>query len=274
MTEHEMVNKRELIASIDPKDGFGTAAKLLSGLAPLFAATVGLDGRPQVRPVDFAFSRDGALYFLTMKCLRFYAELSKTPYIQVCAYDAETGTSLRLSGKVCFTEDAEVIDRGIEARQDVLKRAGGERKMLIAFFLLGAEAELTSESGCVPEATLSLPDPSGAPVGITIKKKTELRDRIARILERREKEPPALDGEMTRLYDGALLVFAEAAKTLWPRMDVQPIERAAAFDTWDEREKYTSLAASLIGNAVISSPEDITYWTAPDTLKELLEKRA
>ena len=53
---------------------------------------------------------------------------------------------------------------------------------------------------------------------------------------------------------------AEAAKALWPRMDVRPVERAAVYETYDEREKYTSLASSKIGNAVIDKPEDITYW--------------
>ena len=98
---------------------------------------------------------------------------------------------------------------------------------------------------------------------------------MIRVLERREAEPPqldpSLDEETAKLYDGALFVFAEAAKALWPRMDIQSIERAAVFETWDEREKYTALAARIIGNAVISYPEDITYWLNPETLKELRE---
>ena len=82
-----------------------------------------------------------------------------------------------------------------------------------------------------------------------------------------EREAPP-DEETAKLYDGALFVFAEAAKALWPRMDIRPLERAAVFETWDEREKYTALAARLIGNAVISSPEAITYWLNPETLKQ------
>ena len=108
-------------------------------------------------------------------------------------------------------------------------------------------------------------------MGITIRKKTELRDRLARILERREAEPPAVIDETAKLYDGALFLFAEAAKALWPRMDVRPIERAAVFETWDQREHYTKLAAELVGNAVIDKPEDFSYWLNPETLKTLLE---
>lgn len=65
---------------------------------------------------------------------------------------------------------------------------------------------------------------------------------------------------------------AEAAKAMWPRMDIRPIERAAVFETWDEREKYTGLAAELIGNAVIDKPEDLTYWLNAETLAGLRER--
>ncbi len=56
-------------------------------------------------------------------------------------------------------------------------------------------------------------------------------------------------------------------------LDIRPIERAAAFETWDEREHYTGLAASLIGNAVIDKPEDLTYWLNLETLADLLSRR-
>ncbi len=266
------MNDKSFFSFCDPKDPAGTAARILSGDHPLFAATVGLDGRPQIRTAAFAYEENGGLYFVTLKSGRMYAELSKTPYIQVCACEPETRTIFRLSGKVCFTEDPAVIGKCAAARPDTLETAGGETKMLIAFFPLGAEAVLESESGEVPAASLRLPDPSGVLIGITIKKKTELRDRIARVLERREAEPPALDADLLKLYDGALCVFADAAKALWQRMDIRPIERAAVFETYDEREKYTALAAALIGNAVIAFPEDITYWLNPDTLKELRDK--
>ncbi|MBR6428784.1 MAG: pyridoxamine 5'-phosphate oxidase family protein [Clostridia bacterium] len=240
---------------------YASAAELLLKSGTVFAATVGLDGRPQVRPAAFAFEQDGALYFAALKSSRMYAELSKTPWAQFCVLDAERGVSFRLSGKAVFTEDEAVTARAAEARPDVLAAAGGECKMLIAFFLTGASGLL--ESGA-EEMKLVLPDPSGVFIGITIKKKPELRDRIARVIERREAEPPVKTADAARLYDGALFVFADAAKKLWPRMDVTPLERTAVFETYDEREKYTAAAAALIGNAEIDSPEDITYWLDPE----------
>ena len=269
-----MKDNKTFISLLDAKDPLGTAVQILNRFSPLYVGTVGLDGKPQVRPVFFAEEANGALYFLTAKNSRMYAELSKTPYIEFCAFDTETETTFRLSGKVSFTEDVDVIERCVLSCPTVLQKAGGDRKMLIAFFLLGAVASLESENILLPSVELRLPDPSGILIGITIKKKTELRDRLIRVLERREAEPPSLDEETAKLYDGALFVFAEAAKSLWPRMDIQPIERTAVFETWDEREKYTALAARIIGNAVISYPEDITYWLNPETLKELCDKTA
>ena len=251
---------------------FETAVRILEHSSPVLAATVGLDGRPQVRPVPFLSAQNGALYFLTAKNRRLYAELCKTPHIQLLADDRETGDLLRLSGKVCFTEDEALIDRC--ARPELLEALGVEKNALIAFFLLDARAELTAGFDETPRTELRMPEPSGVLVGITIKKKTELRDRIARILERREAEPPAIPEEDVRLYDGALLLFAEAAKALWPRMDIRPIERAAVFETWDERERFTKLAAQLIGNAVIDKPEDLTHWLNPETLAALQRHRA
>ena len=244
--------------------------ELLERSAPVYAATVGLDGRPQLRPVCFLFQQDGALYFLTAKSRRLYAELCKSPDIQLCVSDPETETCLRISGKVCFTEDPDLIQRCIRERPAVAAAMGGDQKALIAFFLMGVRAERSASYEEAPLEAWTLPDPSGVLVGITIKKKTELRDRLARILERREAEPPAAADELTKLCDGALFLFAEAAKALWPRMDIRPIERAAVFETWDQREHYTKLAAALIGNAVIDKPEDLSYWLNPETLKELL----
>lgn len=111
------------------------------------------------------------------------------------------------------------------------------------------------------------------PTGIKFRKDTELRDRMVRIMARREAENPNLEDEETarlqRLYDGAVVYFAWAAKALWPGLDVQPIERALLNETNDERETYAGRARQLIGNAVIRYSEDLTYWLNKETLAEL-----
>ena len=242
------------------KDYIGASSMVLNSGMPLLAATEGLDGRPQVWPVMFAFEQDGAFYFPADKSTRLYAEISMKPHIQLCMYSQEDLFVVRLSGKVCFSEDETLITKVAAACPKALEKAGNDIKRLIVFFITGVEMILEIDG---EEKRISLPDPEGILVGIKIKKNSELRDRLAKILVRRETDPPDLNSEASLLYDGALFVFAETAKSLWPRMDIQPLEWSAHFETYDDREKYTGLAAKIIGNAVIDKPEDLTYWLDP-----------
>ena len=111
---------------------------------------------------------------------------------------------------------------------------------------------------------------SNPPGGIRFMKDDELKARMIRVMARREAEPPAVkDGRelhLQKLYDGALVCFAEAARSVWPDLDVTPLERCHAFETERERTEYRELAARLIGNTVIDKPEDITYWLNKETL--------
>ena len=263
-----MNQKLGFFQSLDRTDGLKTAEQLLTHFSPCFLGTIGLSGRPQIRPGHFLFEQEGALYFITVKSSLLYGELSKKPYVQSCIYDPETKTLCRISGKACFTEDTKILERSLQTLPDIGEALDG-KEFRIAYYLTEGQLELTSQSAEIPDLKLALPDPSGIITGIHIKKITELRDRLTRIFIRREENPPVQDPKTLRLYDGALFVFAEAAKALWPRMDIQPVERAAVFETWDEREKYMKKAAALIGNTNIQKPEDLTYWLDPETLKEL-----
>ena len=134
--------------------------------------------------------------------------------------------------------------------------------MLIAFFLKDVTLELVRDDGT--SETVELGTPENVLVGITLKKDKEIRDRLTRIMERREAEKPELLDETSirrqKICDGTLLLLAEKAKELWPRLDIQPAERSVIFETWDEREEYTRLARKRLGNARIDKPEDLTYW--------------
>ena len=234
------------------KDRNAESAAALLSRCPVTAAVIGLDGHPESRPVQLKSAEGGAIRFEAHRSTRLYAELSLKPWISLSAPDPDGDALLRIGGKICFSDDAEADRRGISV-----------------FFPTEAIAEVTVGDR---ELTFPLPDPAGVLRGVTIRKKTELRDRLAKLLVRREEEGEAAvpeDPFLLRLYDGALLLFAETAKALWPRMDIQPIERAAVYETWDEREKFVSLAKRLIGNAVVDKPEDLTYWLNPETLADL-----
>lgn len=244
----------------DMKEEAGAVAALLAEVPVLMIGTRGLDKQPAVRPVLPPFEQDGALWFAAAKNTRLYAELSLAPACQFCVQGPESGFSFRLSGKASFSEEPEIRDRCLAESPRLRELYAQEPEMLLPFCLTGMRAEFDDAAGLL--------------TGPVLLKKTELRDRLLRILEEREAEgdPPLNEEErgLRLLRDGLLLVLAEQAKAFWPRMNVQPIERAVRFETYDEREEYMRRAKKLVGAVTLGNPEDLTHWLAPDTLRELL----
>ncbi len=243
-------------------DIIGKIQQILKKNPVLIAGTMGFDKRPQLHKAEICFEEGGAFYFAVPKCESYYGELSTFPELVLCTYDPEEQLLLRLKGKPVFDEDETVIGRCLEGSPSLMKAWGKEPGMLIAYFLKDLTAELLCDDGTREETFLGTPE--NVIVGITIKKDKEIRDRLIRLMERREAEKPQPEEKealrLQKIYDGTLLYIAEKAKELWPRMDIQPMERSILFETYDEREEYTGLARKRLGNALIDKPEDLTYW--------------
>ena len=79
-----------------------------------YFATVGLDGRPKVRPFQFMLEQDGKLYFCTNNTKEVYNEMQNTPYVEIVT-SSSTFAWMRLSGKVTFSNDLEIKKAIIEA---------------------------------------------------------------------------------------------------------------------------------------------------------------
>lgn len=77
-----------------------------------YMATVGLDGKPKVRSVQFIVEYDGKLWFCTNSKKSMYAELVKNPWIDLCGsklLENEIQTAwIRLSAEAVFEENLEV----------------------------------------------------------------------------------------------------------------------------------------------------------------------
>ncbi|ULQ60979.1 pyridoxamine 5'-phosphate oxidase family protein [Brucepastera parasyntrophica] len=69
-----------------------------------FFATVGLDGKPKVRPFQFMLEEDGKYYFCTSNKKPVFEEIKKQPYVEVCCSSPDFSW-LRLKGKVVFSRD-------------------------------------------------------------------------------------------------------------------------------------------------------------------------
>ena len=59
-------------------------AAYLDEIGLQYMATIGLDGKPKVRPVQYMILRDDKLWFCTNSEKAMYAELQKSPFIDLC----------------------------------------------------------------------------------------------------------------------------------------------------------------------------------------------
>jgi uncharacterized pyridoxamine 5'-phosphate oxidase family protein len=143
--EKEMSNL-EFFESLDYEDGIDTIVQILNRFPVQYAATLGQDGNPQVRPIEFKFEENGVLYFDTVTYYDSYKELQEHPYIQLCVCDSETMTYIRLGGKVNFTDDEEVINRCFEESTILTSQFGTNRDVVIGYYLTEVWAEFNSFS--------------------------------------------------------------------------------------------------------------------------------
>jgi uncharacterized pyridoxamine 5'-phosphate oxidase family protein len=153
--DKEMSNL-EFFQSLDYEDGLNTVVQILNRFPVQYAATLGQDGKPQVRPIEFKFEENGVLYFDTVTYYDSYAELQEQPYIQLCVCDPETMTYIRLGGKVNFTDDEEVINRCFEESTILTSQFGTNRDVVIGYYLTEVWAEFNSFSEGLSRRTYSL----------------------------------------------------------------------------------------------------------------------
>ena len=152
----------EFFQSLDYEDGLDVVVKILERFPLQYATTLGRDGNPQIRPIEFKFEENGVLYFDTVVFYTSYAELLAHPYIQLCVCDQETMTYIRLGGKVNFTKDERIIDRCFEERPVLTSQFGDRREFIIAYYLTEAWAEFNSFSEGLTPQTYSLINPYDA----------------------------------------------------------------------------------------------------------------
>lgn len=144
--------------SLDYSDGMSVVKAIFDRWPLQYGTTLGLNGAPQIRPIEFKFEEDGVLYFDTVIFYSSYRELQEFPYIQLCICDQETMTYLRLGGKVNFTDDKEIIDRCFAASPVLESQFGNNRDVVIGYYLTEVWAEFSSFSPELANKTYTLPN--------------------------------------------------------------------------------------------------------------------
>lgn len=81
-----------------------------------YLATIGLDGKPKVRPFQFMLEEKGKLYFCTCNKKRVFEEMKENLYVEFCVMNKNMDW-LRTSGKVIFVEEDSMKKKIIESNQ-------------------------------------------------------------------------------------------------------------------------------------------------------------
>lgn len=153
--EKEMTNL-EFFKSLNYEDGLSVVTSVFERFPLQYATTLGEDGNPQIRPIEFKFEENGVLYFDTVVFYTSYAELMVHPYIQLCIGDQETMTYLRVGGKVNFTKDENIINRCFEESPVLTSQFGDNRDLVIGYYLTDVWAEFSSFSDELPNENYTL----------------------------------------------------------------------------------------------------------------------
>ena len=148
----------EFFKSLDYNDSLRVVVDVFKKFPLQYATTLGLDGNPQIRPIEFKFEEEGVLYFDTVVFYTSYQELLAHPYIQLCVCDQETMTYVRLGGKVNFTKDEAVINRCFESSEVLTSQFGDKRDVVIGYYLTEVWAEFSSFSQELQSRKYTLPN--------------------------------------------------------------------------------------------------------------------
>ena len=93
-------------------------ANYLDNIGIQFLATIGLDGKPKVRPMQYMVLEDEKLWFCTNSQKEVYAELQANPCVELCGCKLEKDELLtpwiRFSAEVVFEERQDIWDAIID----------------------------------------------------------------------------------------------------------------------------------------------------------------
>ena len=93
-------------------------ANYLDNIGIQFLATIGLDGKPKVRPMQYMVLEDEKLWFCTNSKKEVFAELQVNPFVELCGCKLEKNEMqtpwIRFSAEVVFEERQDIRDAIIE----------------------------------------------------------------------------------------------------------------------------------------------------------------
>lgn len=125
-------------------------ADYMDSIGIQFMATIGLDGKPKVRPMQYMVLEDGKLWFCTNSRKGVYAELQANPCIELCGCKLEADEMqtpwIRFSAKAVFEERQDIRDAIIEksAIVNTLYRDMRDNPIFKVFYLTHIDGWMTN----------------------------------------------------------------------------------------------------------------------------------
>ena len=125
-------------------------ANYLDNIGIQFLATIGLDGKPKVRPMQYMVLEDGKLWFCTNSKNEVYAELQANPSIELCGCKLEKNEMqtpwIRFSAEVVFEERQDIRDAIIDksAIVNALYKTMRDNPIFKAFYLKNIDGWMTN----------------------------------------------------------------------------------------------------------------------------------
>jgi uncharacterized pyridoxamine 5'-phosphate oxidase family protein len=116
-----------------------------------YFATVGIDGKPKVRPFQFMLEKDGKMNFCTSNQKDVYSELKECPYIEIAASSPQFAW-MRLKGKAVFSNDMDTKKAIVESSELVKSiYQTPDDPVFEIFYLEDAKAVIADFSGNPPK---------------------------------------------------------------------------------------------------------------------------
>lgn len=101
-----------------------------------YFATIGLDGKPKVRPFQFIMEEEGRIYFCTNNEKEVYSEIKKVPYVELTVSNPSFQW-VRLSGEVIFVDDMNIKKKVINSSELVKSIYKTEENPIFEVFYIG-----------------------------------------------------------------------------------------------------------------------------------------
>ena len=125
-------------------------ANYLDNIGIQFLATIGLDGKPKVRPMQYMVLEDEKLWFCTNSKKEVFAELQANPCIELCGCKLEKDEMqtpwIRLSAEVVFEERQDIRNAIIEksAIVNALYKTMRDNPIFKVFYLKDIDGWMTN----------------------------------------------------------------------------------------------------------------------------------